>query len=129
MSGFHLWPDVSRKRSGQSFKDVQKITVPSQSMSLKDILKRFVRREPVALEKKGVYEERFGDLEKLAHADPVIQQEQVAEWKEVTKQRVKAYKDAESQKVKKKKEAFDKAVRDQIEREKGGVDPLKVPPS
>lgn len=128
MSNMHLWPPASRKRVGQSFEGVKSVTVPSQSMSLKDILKRFVRREPVALEKQGVYEERFGDLEKLAHADPVIQQEQVAEWKEVTKRRVKAYKDAEADKVKKKKEAFDKAVKDQIEREKGGVDPLKNPP-
>ena len=129
MSGFHLWPAASRKRPGQSFVFVKAVTVPNQAMTLQDVLKRFVRREPVAIEKQGIYEERFGDLEKLSHADPVIQQEKVAEWKEVTNQRFKAYKDSEEKKAQKKKEEFDAAVRAQIEREKGGVDPSKIPPS
>ena len=55
---------------GQSFVGVKRVTVPNQSMSLREIVRRFVRRESVpTLSQDGVYETRFGDLEKLKSAD------------------------------------------------------------
>lgn len=65
-----------------SFKDVKRTVVPNQSMSLREIVRRFVRRESLPLSQDGVYEERFGDLEKLAKADITVQFERVAEIKD-----------------------------------------------
>lgn len=62
-----LYPKVVVK--AQSFKGVPKIVVPNQSMSLQEILKRFIKRESLPVARQGVYEERFGDLEKLDKAD------------------------------------------------------------
>lgn len=73
----HLYPHVEVAR--QSFKNVQKVTVPKQSLSLREIIKRFVRRESLPVLKEGVYEERFGDLEKLSKADITVQMEKVEE--------------------------------------------------
>lgn len=60
----------------RDFRGVERVTVPNQALSLRDIIKRFVRREPLPnTSVEGVYEDRFGDLEKLTKADPVVQQE------------------------------------------------------
>lgn len=64
---------------GQSFKGVKRQTVPNQSMSLREIVQRFVRRESLPMSKEGVYEDRFGDLEKLSKEDIFIQMEKVKE--------------------------------------------------
>lgn len=50
-------------------------------MSLREILRRFVRRESLPVAREGVYEERFGDLEKLSKADITIQLDKVEELK------------------------------------------------
>lgn len=50
-------------------------------MSLREIVKRFVRRESLPVSKEGHYEERFGDLEKLKHADITVQMERIQELK------------------------------------------------
>lgn len=66
-----LYPTV--KVTGKSFIGVKRVTVPNQSMSLREIVQRFIRREPLPMSKEGLYEERFGDLEKLSKEDIVIQ--------------------------------------------------------
>lgn len=53
----------------------KKITVPDQSMSLKEILQRFVRGEPVPVGRDVQYHESEDDLEKIAHEDLVDQAE------------------------------------------------------
>ena len=72
-----LYPPV--RKVGTSFIGVKRQTVPKQSLSLREILRRFVRREPLPVSKEGVYEERFGDLEKMAQMDIFDKFEKV-EW-------------------------------------------------
>lgn len=81
-----LYPAVPR--NPQCFKKVKQVTVPNQSMSLREILQRFTRKESLPISKEGVYNEDYGDLEKMAHEDPVIQAERIAELKD-TQQRYK----------------------------------------
>lgn len=67
----------SRPVVAQSFKDVKRCTVPNQSMSLREIVRKFVRRESVmARSQEGVYESRFGDLEKVKSMDMFDQLEE-----------------------------------------------------
>jgi len=70
-----LYP--SRPSKGQSFVGVKRCVVPNQSMTLQEILRRFVKREELPIARKGMYEERFGDLEKLSKADITVQMEEV----------------------------------------------------
>lgn len=61
---------------GQSFAKSKKHVVPSQSMSLREIITRFVKREALPVVKEGTFEDRFPyDLEKLSKEDRVIQDE------------------------------------------------------
>lgn len=83
-----------RPVKAQSFAGAKRLTVPKQSLSLAEIVKRFVRREalPVGV-KEGIYETRFGDLEKLSMMDIHDQLEHAAELKaqvEAFNQRSKA---------------------------------------
>lgn len=77
MSTMHLYPKVERK--ARDFKGVKEVAVPSQSMSLREIIKRFVRGESIPAKKEGFYEDRMGDLEKLANADITVQLERAEE--------------------------------------------------
>lgn len=103
MEKIHLYPNVVVKR--QSFKGSQKLTTPNQSLSLKEILRRFVRRESLPALKQGMYEERFGDLEKLSKADIVIQMEKADEIKNQIKDFNKRQKDREEKEAEAKKKA------------------------
>lgn len=76
----HLYPTVKVK--GQSFNGVKEMTVPSQSMSLKEIIRRFVRRESLPISKEGFYSEQMGDLEKISNADITEQFERVEQLKQ-----------------------------------------------
>lgn len=76
MKELKLYP-TARRVVGQSFKGVERQTVPKQSLSLKEILRRFVRREELPMTKEGVYETRFGDLEKISRMDIVDQMDYV----------------------------------------------------
>lgn len=96
-----LYPDVKVQR--QSFKGTKRLTVPNQSMSLREILRRFVKREALPVMREGVYEDRMEDLEKLAKADPVIQMEKAQEWKE----KGDAMKKAAAEKAAKERAAFE----------------------
>lgn len=82
-----LYP--SRTEKGQSFKGVKRYAVPNQSMTLQEILRRFIRKESLPVAKEGVYEERFGDLEKLSKKDITEQFEVVEELKQVSRKKKK----------------------------------------
>jgi len=97
-----LYPNVVVK--GQSFVDVKRTVIPKQNMSLREIVKRFVRREPLPVSHEGLYEERFGDLEKLAKADIVIQMEEVERIKAQIASFEKKYQE-QQEKLRKEREA------------------------
>jgi len=88
-----LYPNVPV--AGQSFIDVKVVTVPNQSLSLREIIKRFIRNEALPLEKEGIYEERMGDLEKFAREDITVRHERAA----AMKANVEALKDRLSRKA------------------------------
>jgi hypothetical protein len=67
--------------TGQSFEHVKRVTLPNQSMSLQEIVRRFIRKESLPISKDGMYEDRFGDLEKLSRMDIVDQMAKVEELK------------------------------------------------
>lgn len=73
-----LYP-FARKFKGRSFKNSKIHTVPSQSMSLKEIIQRFIRRESLPVSKDAVYSTKIGDIEKLSRADITEQMERVQE--------------------------------------------------
>lgn len=119
---------------GKSFKGVKRCTVPNQSLSLREIVKRFVRRESLPISKEGLYETRFGDLEKLSHADITEKLERVEELKAQIKafndRQTKIADDARAAKEKADRDAFEKAVTDRVEgvhSDKGNTD-QKSPP-
>lgn len=86
------YPSVVIK--GQSFKGKKKVTIPAQSMKLSEIIRRFVKREPLPAEREGVYDDRHDyDLEKLAKADRTIQEEVLEEVKATVKRRRKVAED------------------------------------
>lgn len=62
-----LYPSVPRVHPDYSKTPV--VVVPNQSMTLQEIIKRFLRKEALPIEKNGVYLEGFGDIEKLARQD------------------------------------------------------------
>lgn len=75
-----LYPQVTVK--GKSFVGVKKHVVPMQSMSLREILRRFVRKESLPISHEGTYNDSYDyDLEKLAKEDMTVQQEVLAEVK------------------------------------------------
>lgn len=106
---------------GKSFAGVKRVTVPNQSMSLRDIIQRFVRRESLPVSKEGIYEERFGDLEKLKHQDITVQMEKVEEMREKLMKIEKRWKDQEAAK----KAAAEKVV-EPVPPGQGGT-PVKPP--
>lgn len=79
-----------RPRVGQDCSKWKKMTVPNQSMTLKEILRRFIKRESLPIVKEGTYHESDYDLEKLARADFTEQHEVLEEIKvDVAKKRKK----------------------------------------
>lgn len=101
------------KKTSTSFKGVKKVTVPNQSLTLKEILRRFVRKETLAVGREGIYNDSLGDLEKMANADITEQMEVVEDLKARFKKRQEeevSKKKAEAEQ--KAKADFDKAVQD-----------------
>lgn len=92
-----LYPQVKVK--GQSFKTSKKYAVPSQAMSLAEILRRFVRREQLPVSKEGIYTTSMGDLEKIAREDIFDQHERVAELKVNIAKAEKRMKDADEKRI------------------------------
>lgn len=97
-----LYPHVPRK--GQSFKGVEKHVVPNQSMSLQEILRRFVRKESLPAQKEGTYHESEYDLEKLAKADLTEQHEVIEELKKKVKRKKKEVDDYQAEQKRKQEE-------------------------
>lgn len=107
----------------QSFKGVKKCTIPNQSMSLKEIIRRFVKREALPTMKEGIFVEGEYDLEKLSKEDLVIQNEVLAVVKaDVAKKKS----DLEQQEVSRKEEARSRkaAERAQLLKELSQQDPI-----
>lgn len=78
-SKLRILPKVKVK--GQDFSKEKIVVVPNQSMSLQEILRRFVRRESLPISKEGTYDTRFGDLEKMQNLDITEKMEHVAKIK------------------------------------------------
>lgn len=93
----------------------KKRTVPNQSMSLQEIIKRFTRKEALPLEKEVVYEDRFGDLEKLSREDITVRRERardIKQWADkASKQYEEKQKKAAEEQKKKDEEEFVKKVK------------------
>jgi len=76
-----LYPTVPRVRLAARGK---RRTLPNQCMSLAEMFRRFVRREPLPQEKQGTFYEGEYDLEKVAKMDRVEQEEILDELKQAT---------------------------------------------
>lgn len=60
---------------GVSFDGIKSEVVPDQSLSLKEILERFTRGEPLAIGREPVYHDSEDDIAKLPFMDLVDQEE------------------------------------------------------
>lgn len=70
-------PSVGQKTTGD------KLVVPNQALSLREILERFTRNETLAIGREGNYHESDDDLEKVAHMD-LVDREEFAEKQKAT---------------------------------------------
>lgn len=92
-------PELSQ---GLSFEGVEELTVPNQSMTLQEILQRFVRKEKLPVGKEVSFSESNYDLEKLSSMDLVERDEFIAEQKRVAarfERQQKAKAEAEAQRL------------------------------
>lgn len=115
-----------RLRKPQECSHWKKVVVPRQSMSLKDILRRFVKRESLPLVKEGTYEDRYDyDLEKLAKEDRVVQDEVISDLKARTKELdakiAKHRKDELDKAAVVEKAEVDKRIADAVASASGGI--------
>lgn len=120
-------PDVAK---GTSYKNVKKMVKPNESLSIRDILTRFTRGEPLAVGGKNPqFYESDDDLEKVRHMDLVDREEFINKMKDVQKRYNKQEKDnaekkaAEQAAAKIARTERRKAERDSIIREARGKDP------
>lgn len=126
-----LYPAVPRVR--RLFVGVKRCTLPNQCMSLAEMLRRYVRREPLPAAKDGVYVETDYDLEKLTKMDRVEQEEVLTEMKQTVARKRKVVED-EDKKVSEakaaKKKAEEGAMFDQLSKlsQKDPVDPSPKQP-
>jgi len=67
--------DRNQISKGTDFSKVKKQVVPNQAMTVREIMKRFMRNEPLAIAKEKFYHDGSFDLEKVAHADMVDRDE------------------------------------------------------
>lgn len=120
-----LYPQVVVSK--QSFKGTKVCTLPDQSITLKEIIKRFLRKEALPISKEGLYEDRMGDLEKLANEDITVQMERAQELKATLKKAQKQKEDHDNN-LKAEAEAKVKADREQLLRDlKAQNDPKPDP--
>lgn len=92
-----LYP--SKPIVGIDFSGVKKHVVPNQSMTLKEIIRRFVKRESLPAEKQGIYHESDYDLEKVLNEDIVDRHEILEEIKSDVEVKRKKVKDEEAQRA------------------------------
>lgn len=93
---------------GKSYEGEIELTVPDQTMSLREILERFTRNEPLPIGKEVSYHESEDDLEKIQHMDLVDRAEYVEKLKETQRKydkQEKARKEKERLEIRKKLEA------------------------
>lgn len=110
-----LYPAVPRVR--RFFVGVKRCTLPNQCMSLAEMLRRYVRREPLPAAKDGVYVETDYDLEKLTKMDRVEQEEVLTEIKETVSKKRKRVEEEDkrvSEEKASKKKAEEGAMFDQL---------------
>lgn len=74
-----------RPNVAQDTKGWKKFTIPNQSMTLQEILRRFVKREPLPLEHEGTFYDGEYDLEKLSKADRTEQDEVLSNVRDTVK--------------------------------------------
>lgn len=92
---------IPKPTEGVSFFDVVNQTVPNQSMSLEEILRRFSRGEPVPVGQEVNYSDSDVDLEKLKNLDLVDREEYINSLNEVKKKfELQEKRKAEAEKVK-----------------------------
>jgi len=77
----------------QDCSHMKRNVVPNQSMTLKEVIKRFVRKEALPAAKQGIYVEGDYDLEKLANQDIVERLEVLEAVKEKVKRKKKVIDD------------------------------------
>lgn len=81
----------------EDYRNVKVVTVPNQSMTLKDIIARFMRKESLPIEKEGIYAENLGDIEKISREDVTVRHERAADLREkINKTRARAKEKAEA---------------------------------
>jgi len=114
---WHLYPN--REIVGQDFSNEKPVVVPNQSMTLKEILRRFVRRESLPIERQGIYAEGFGDLEKIVHEDFTVQEERLNEVK-------KKVENAKQKDTRAKADAKGKAAKAKADTSSGETDPSEA---
>lgn len=115
-----LYPSSKRyKRKDQVWGKKQ--TVPNQSMSLQEIIRRFTRKEALPLEKDGVYEDRFGDLEKLSREDITVRRERAAQLKDWAKRGEAEYKEKQKKSEEEAKKKSDEEFEAKVKGIKGDV--------
>lgn len=104
-------------QGGEDYTNVEKIVVPDQGLTLKEILERFTRGEALPVGKDAQYgdDTMDVDLEKIKHLDLVDRQEfyeKLDEVKQKWQRQEKAKEKTEAEKRKaEEKAAFDKKVR------------------
>lgn len=76
LSKLRLYPPVPVV--GQSFAKAKKVVMPNQSMSLREIIRRFMRNESLPVSHEGFYADDMGDLEKMSKEDITIRHERAA---------------------------------------------------
>lgn len=91
MSRLILYPE--RARRGTDCSKMKRQVIPNQSMSLKEIIRRFVRREALPVTKEGIFHESDHDLEKVMTMDIVEKHELLSQVKEDVKRKKKVVDD------------------------------------
>lgn len=91
-----LYP--SRPIVGQDLSRCKVVTVPNQSMTLMEIIRRFIRKEPLSiLDKDAFYVEGRGDLEKMNKQDlTYLHDRAVAAFADIARKKDKAKAEAEA---------------------------------
>lgn len=103
-----LYPKVVVE--GQSFKHCKKLVTPNQSMTLQEIIRRFIKKEALPVSHEGTYEDRYDiDLEKLQHEDLTVKDEVL----QVYRDKVKTLDAKVKSEEKEKQTAMQKAAADQ----------------
>lgn len=95
--------------AGVSFKGVQSLTLPNDALTIRQIIKRFIRNQSLPIEKEGAYLDIGEDVEKIRTAD-FTEREEFLDRHKTKLNRIK--KDLEDKEAASKKAAEEKAEAD-----------------